>query len=89
MNRFIKKNLFLVGVLAISGAGILILFGMSAMKFFEMNKYQAETQKMTEDLDELNNRARTPIPPFRKNIAYRHLQALRHSKRERDIRPQR
>ena len=70
MNRFIKKNLFLVGVLAISGAGILILFGMSAMKFFEMSKYQAETQKMTEDLDELNNRARTPIPPFRKNVKF-------------------
>ena len=69
MNRFIKKNLFLVGVLAISAAGILLLFGMSAVKFFEMNKYQAETKKMTESLDELNNRMRTPIPPFRSNVA--------------------
>ena len=70
MNRFIKKNLFLVGVLAISGAGILILLGMSAVKFFEMNKYQAETEKMTSDLEELNNRMRTPIPPFRKNVKF-------------------
>ena len=68
MNRFIKKNLFLVGVLAISATGILILLGMSAMKFFEMNKYQSETQKMTDSLNELNNRMRTPIPPFRKNV---------------------
>ena len=68
MNRFIKKNLFLVGVLAISGLIILVLLGMSAMKFFEMNKYQSATKKMTDDLDELNNRMRTPIPPFKKNI---------------------
>lgn len=68
MNRFIKKNLFLVGVLAISGVGILILLGMSAVKFFEMKKYQSETQRMTDDLVELNNRMRTPIPPFRKNV---------------------
>ena len=68
MDRFIKKNLFLVGVLAISAVGILILLGLSAMKFFEMNKYQLETEKMTQALDELNNRARTPIPPFRKNV---------------------
>ena len=68
MNRFIKKNLFLVGVLAISAACILILLGMSAVKFFEMSKYQSETQKMTEDLDDLNNRMRTPIPPFKKNV---------------------
>ena len=70
MNRFIKKNLFLVGVLAISAAGILILLGLSAVKFFEMNKYQAETEKMTQALDELNNRARTPIPPFKKNVKH-------------------
>ena len=68
MNRFIKKNLFLVGVLAISAAGILILLGLSAVEFFEMNKYQSETEKMTQSLDELNNRMRTPIPPFRKNV---------------------
>ena len=35
---------------------------------FEMNKYQSATKKMTDDLDELNNRMRTPIPPFKKNI---------------------
>lgn len=69
MNRFIKKNLFLVGVLAISAAGILLLLGMSAVKYFEMNKYQAETRKMTESLDELNNPMRTPIPPFRSNVS--------------------
>ena len=68
MNRFIKKNLFLVGVLAISAVGILIFLGLSAMKFFEMNKYQSETEKMTQALEELNNRMRTPIPPFRKNV---------------------
>ena len=68
MDRFIKKNLFLVGVLAISAVGILILLSLSAMKFFEMNKYQSETEKMNQALEELNNRMRTPIPPFRKNV---------------------
>ena len=68
MNRFIRKNLFLVGVLAISAVGVLILLGLSAVKFFEMNKYLSETEKMTQALEELNNRMRTPIPPFRKNV---------------------
>lgn len=68
MNRFIKKNLFLVGVLAISGAGILLLLGMSAVKFFEMNKYQNETKKMTDAFATLNSKYKTPIPPFRSNV---------------------
>lgn len=46
MNRFIKKNLFLVGVLGLSALGILILFILSVMQYIEMSKYITKTAEM-------------------------------------------
>ncbi len=46
MNKFIKKNIFLVGVLAIAAVAILVLLVMSAIKFNEMHTHQEDAEKM-------------------------------------------
>ena len=46
MNKFIKKNLFLVGVLAIAAVGILVLLVMAAIKFVEMHEHRKATEDM-------------------------------------------
>ena len=66
MNKFIKKNVFLVGVLAIAAVGILLLLVMAAMKFLEMNEHRKATDDMRNRFAMLN---RSQVPPFVKNIA--------------------
>ena len=48
MNRFIKKNLFLTGVMAFSALGIVILLILSGLQYIEMIKYSMATEKMIE-----------------------------------------
>lgn len=59
MNRFIKKNLFLVGVLGLSALGILILLVLSVMQYIEMSKYISKTEEMR-DINEALMRERIP-----------------------------
>ncbi len=46
MNRFIKKNLFLVGVLGLSALGVVILLVLSIMQYIEMSACISKTEEM-------------------------------------------
>ena len=46
MERFIKKNLFLVGVLGLSALGIVVLLVLSVMQYIEMSEYISKTAEM-------------------------------------------
>ena len=65
MNRFIKKNLFLTGVMAFSALGIVILLILSGLQYIEMVKYSMATQKMMERKRALENQRPAAI---RENI---------------------
>ena len=66
MNRFIKKNLFLVGVLAISALGVLILLVLSITQYIEMSKYINRTEEMRKQNETL---MRQKPPAVQENIA--------------------
>ena len=61
MNRFIKKNLFLVGVMGISALGIVILLILSVVQYFEMSKYIAKTASMQETNRNLMRKRPSPV----------------------------
>ena len=65
MNRFIKKNLFLTGVMAFSALGIVILLILSGLQYIEMVKYSVATKKMMERKRNLENQRPAAI---RENI---------------------
>lgn len=62
MNRFIKKNLFLVGVMGLSALGIVVLLVLSVTQYMEMSKYISKTEEMREKNEKLM-RLRTPAVP--------------------------
>ena len=66
MNRFIKKNLFLVGVLGLSALGIVILLVLSVMQYIEMSKYISKTAEMRQTNETL---MRQRPPAVAANIA--------------------
>jgi len=61
MNRFIKKNLFLIGVMGLSALGILILLILSVAQYFEMSKYIEKTSKMQETNRALMRKRPSPV----------------------------
>ena len=65
MNRFIKKNLFLVGVLGLSALGVLVLLVLSVVQYIEMSKYIQKTQDMRETNEKL---MRQRPPAVQENI---------------------
>ena len=65
MERFIKKNLFLVGALGISALGVLVLLVLSVMQYFEMSESIEKTEELKERRDKL---IRQRIPAVRENI---------------------
>ena len=46
MNRFIRKNLFLVGVMGLSVLGVVVLLVLSVTQYIEMSKYISKTAEM-------------------------------------------
>ena len=71
MQRFIKKNLFLVGVIGISGVGILVLLVLSAIQYFAMSNAIQKTEELRKTNDKLmgfqvmpDGRRRPPRPDF-------------------------
>ena len=66
MNRFIKKNLFLVGVLGLSALGVVILLVLSVMQYIEMSKYISKTAEMRQTNETL---MRQRPPAVAANIA--------------------
>ena len=65
MNRFIKKNMFLVGVLGISALGVLVLLVLSIWQYIVMSAYIRNTEDMKSDIDKLQ---RQKPPADERNI---------------------
>jgi hypothetical protein len=71
MQRFIKKNLFLVGVIGISALGILVLLVLSAIQYFAMSSAIERTEELRKANDKLmgfqvmpDGSRRPPRPDF-------------------------
>lgn len=65
MERFIKKNLFLVGVLGLSALGVLVLLVLSVTQYIEMSKYISKTEDMRKQNENL---MRQKPPAVQENI---------------------
>ena len=65
LKRFVKKNLFLVGVLSISALVVILLLVLSIIQYSEMGEYINKTNEMREKNEKL---MRARIPAVQENI---------------------
>ena len=65
MDRFIKKNMFLVGFLGLAGLGVMVLLVLSVFRHAEMRKYIRKTAEMR---NSVNSLVRQKPPAVRENI---------------------
>lgn len=65
MDRFIKKNMFLVGFLGLAAVGVLVLLVFSVFRHAEMRKYIRKTAEMR---DTVNSLVRQKPPAVLENI---------------------
>ncbi len=65
LKRFVKKNLFLVGVLGISALVVILLLVLSVIQYTEMGEYINKTNEMREKNEKL---MRARIPAVQENI---------------------